>query len=502
MFDPVLSAAWEGWVLVFSWPNILYPVAGTLVAMVFAACPGVSGVTLMALAIPFTLHWDPLPVMLIFGAFVGGATFMGSVTAILFNVPGSPPNAATIFDGYPMAQQGRAKTAIGCSAAASALGSTFGIIVLILLIPVMRSALLAFGPAEFLMLAIWGLATLASLRRGSVVKGLAAAGIGLLLAFVGYDPRTAELRYTFGTVYLRDGVSLVPVFLGMFALAAVVDLVVSRRPTISGETAVAELRGSVWEGVRAVFENFGLFVRSSVLGTVIGMIPGVGGTVASFLAYGQAVQTAKDRSRFGYGDIRGVLAPEAAHDAKDGGSLVPTLAFGIPSGIATAMLLPALTLHGLTPGAGMMNDRLSLVFVLIWSLFLSNWLTSIVGLAAAHPFARLTVVRTHLLVPFILVLATLGAFVYRGRFEDVVAAYLFGFVGYSMERLGWPRIPLVVALVLGPLFERNFHLTVRLHQLDRINFWSRPIAMTLLGLTVISLALPFIQAWRERRVDS
>lgn len=502
MFGPILESAWEGWVLVFSWPNILYPIMGTLLAMVFATLPGVSGVTLMALAIPFTLHWDPLPVMLLFGAFVGGATFMGSVTAILFNVPGNPPNAATVLDGYPLARQGRARTAIACSAGASALGSTFGIIVLILMIPVMRSALLAFGPPEFLMLAIWGLTTLAALRTGSLIKGLAAAGIGLLLAFVGYDPRTAELRYTFGALYLRDGVSLVPVFLGMFALAAVVDLAISGRRTISGQTTSKKLRGSTWEGVRATVQNVGLLLRSSVLGAVIGMIPGVGATVASFLAYGHAVSSTPDRRQFGNGDIRGVLAPEAANDAKDGGSLVPTLAFGIPGGLGTAMLLAALTLHGLAPGSDMLNERLSLVFVLIWSMFVSNWLTSIVGLAAAPPLARLTVVRTQVLVPFVLVVATLGTYIYRSRFEDVVAAYVFGLVGYLMKRLGWPRIPLVVALVLGPLFERNFHLTLRLHELERIDFWTRPVAMSLLALTVVSLVLPYVRAVRERKAAS
>ena len=463
--------------------------------MAFAAFPGISGITLMAIAIPLTVDWDPLPIMLIFGAFVGGATFMGSVTSILFNIPGSAPNAATVLDGYPMAQQGRAKTAIACSAAASALGSTFGVVVLIMLIPVMRQAMLAFGPPEFMMLAVWGLATLAALARGSVVKGLGTAGIGLLLSFIGYDARTAELRYTFGSTYLREGLSLVPVFLGMFALTAVMDLAVSRRTTISGESGVEALRGSARDGILAVFHNFGLFLRSSVLGTVVGMIPGIGATVASFLAYGQAVHTAKDRSRFGKGDIRGVLAPEAANDAKDGGALIPLLAFGIPGGIGTAMLLTTLTLHGLVPGKDLMDNQLSLVFVLIWSMFLSNWLTSILGIAAAQALASITVMRTEVLVPIILVFATLGAYAYRGRFSDVIVAYLFGVLGYFLKTFGWPLIPLVIALVLGPMFERNLHLTLRLHELGRIDFWSRPISMTLLVLAVLGLLLPHIRSW-------
>jgi len=501
--ESIFQAALEGLLLVFSWPNILYPILGTLLAMVFSLLPGISGVTLMALAIPLTVAWDPLPIMLLFGSFVGGATFMGSVTSILLNIPGKASNAATALDGYPMAQQGRAKTAIGCSAMASALGSSFGVSVLVLLIPVMREATLIFGPPEFLMLVILGLTTIAVVNRGSVVKGLAVAGLGFLASFIGFDPRTAELRYTFGSLYLRDGLSLVPVFLGIFAITEMIDLVKSGRATISGRTSVQELTGSVWEGVLSIFKHFGLFVRSSILGTVVGMMPGVGATVASFVAYGHAVQTArKGQEKFGRGDIRGVLAPEAANDAKDGGALVPMLAFGVPGGTGTAMLLAALMLHGIVPGRELITNHLNLVFVLIWSLFLSNWLTSIVGIASVNQLTRLTVVRTQLLVPIIVVLVSLAAFVYKGRIEDVIIAFLFGLVGYYLKKYGWPRIPLVIALVLGAMFETNLHLTLRLHQLGRINFWTRPIAMGLLGLTVLSLALPYISRVGRREGQS
>jgi len=487
MTDGVLPAAWDGLQLVLAWPNILYPIAGTLLAMVFSFLPGLSGVTLMALAIPFTITWEPLPLLLVFGAFVGGATFMGSVSSILFNIPGRPSSAATLLDGYPLAQQGKARTALACAASASALGSTFGIVVLVLLIPVMRSALLKFGPAEFLMLAIWGLTSLAVLTRYSVLKGLVAAGLGLLFAFVGYDPRTAELRYTCGLFYLHDGISLVPAFLGLFALSEMLDLAASRRSTISGESRRGKLTGDLWEGLLAPFRHFGLFLRSSVIGTVIGILPGVGASVAGFVAYGHAAQSARDASRFGSGDLRGVLAPEAANDAKDGGALVPTLAFGIPGGSGTAMLLAALMLHGLTPGRAMMSQHLDLVFVLIWSLFLSNLLTSLVGLAVVNPLAQLTRIPVNSLVPVLLSLATLGAFIYRGNLNDVGLSYAFGLLGFLMKRYGWPRIPLVIGMVLGPLFETNFHITVQLESLGRIHLWTRPIFLTLLVLTAAGL---------------
>jgi putative tricarboxylic transport membrane protein len=499
----VLDAAMQGLSLVLSWPYILYPLAGTLIAMLFSATPGLNSSSLMALAIPVTYAWDPLAVMALFGALVGGATFMGSVTAILFNIPGKTQNVVTLLDGYPMTEQGQAKTAIGCAATSSALGSTVGIFILIALIPLMRQAAMALGPPEYLMLAIWGLTMLAALTGSSMLKGLCMAGIGLALAMIGYDPRTAESRFTFGLDYLQDGLSLVPVFLGLFALTAVIDLVASGKETLSGRLEAASLGGSVGQGIRSVFAHFGLFLRSSVIGTVIGAIPGIGGSVAGFIAYGHASQGADDRSRFGKGDIRGVLAPEAASDAKDGGALVPTLALGIPGGSGTAVLLGALTLHGLTPGREMLTGNLELVFVLIWSLFLSNWITSLLGLTLVNPMARLSTIRTTRLIPIILALALFGALHYRGLAADVVCAAVFGVLGYLMKRNDWPRIPLVIALALAPMFETNLHLTLRLQELGRIDFWSRPVVLVLVTLTLANLFLPKIlrrlRAMRENR---
>jgi len=494
------AAAVEGFWMVFSWPNILYPTVATLAAMVFAFLPGLSGVTLMALAIPLTFGWDPLHVTLAFGAFVGGATFMGSVTAILFNIPGTGPSAATMIDGHPMAQLGQARTAIGCSATASALGSTFGVAVLILLLPVLRHFILAFGPAEFLMLAIWGLATIAAMVGPSLVKGLLSASLGLLVAFIGVDPRSAEPRFTFGSIELQDGLGVVPVFLGIFAMAEMAELATSGRRSVSGLSRPDQLSGSLREGVLSVFRNFGLFLRSSVLGTVVGMIPAVGGTVASFLAYGHAVQSAGDRSQFGKGDIRGVIAPEAAHDAKDGGSLAPTLAFGIPGNEGTALLLAALTLHGMVPGRELLSEKLPLAFVLIWSLFYSNWLTSILGVALSRPLANLSVVRTSYLAPLIFALGAVGAYTHQSQFRDVIVAFVFGIAAFYLKKHGWPLVPFVTALVLGPLFETNLHLTLRLQQVGSVDVFSRPIVLALVLLMMLIFGVPKVRQWRARHV--
>jgi putative tricarboxylic transport membrane protein len=499
MVATTLQAAWEGLGLVLSWPNVLYPVAATLLSMIVAFLPGISGVTLMALAVPFTLFWDPLPVVLTFGGLIGGATFMGSVTAILFNVPGSGPSAATLLDGYPLARQGQAKAALGCAALASALGSTFGIVVLMALIPLMHLAVLAFGPPELLMLLLWGLTTIAVIVQGSVVRALIATGIGLLLALVGQDVRTGELRFTLGSLHLWEGLGLVPVMLGLFSVAEMLHLGASGRGTISGLGGGRELTGSVREGAMAVLSHPGLFLRSALVGTCVGVIPGVGGTVASFLAYGQAVATSPDRERFGKGDIRGVLAPEAAHDAKDGAALIPVLAFGIPGSDGTAVLLGVLLLHGLVPGRDLLTSQLTLVFALIWSLFLSNWLTSVLGLLLVNPLARLTTVRLERLAPIGLSLAVAGAFADRQHMGDVLVAVAFGLLGFYMKKHDWPRMALVVAFLLGGGIERNLHITSALYGLGRLELLARPLLGLLVVLTCVNLALPYLRSARLER---
>ncbi|HEX9880317.1 MAG TPA: tripartite tricarboxylate transporter permease [Candidatus Binatia bacterium] len=480
-------------------PNIAIPIIGTLIGMFFGILPGVSGVTGMALLIPFTFSWTLIPTILLFGSIYGGGTYCGSITAILINIPGTAPNAATCLDGYPMARMGEAKTALGASAAASAMGAAFGVFVLIAMLPVMRATVLAFGPAEFFMLAVLGLTVIAVVSEGNLIKGMAAGGVGLLLAFIGRDPVTGALRFTFGALYLQDGIRLVPLFLGMFAVTEMINLAASRRKTISGREHVEELTGSLWEGVLSVFRYFGLFIRSSILGTVIGMIPGIGGTVASFVAYGHAVQSTKDNQRFGKGDIRGVIAPEACNDAKDGGSLVPVLAFGIPGSEGAALVLVAMLLHGLIPGRELMTTNLHLAFLLIWALFLSNQLTSIIGVMIINQVVRFTVIRTQLLVPFIFILAVVGAYAERTAMGDVLLTFVFGVLGYLMKKHAYPRVSLVIALILGELFEVNFRQAMRLHEFGRLDFFDRPIFLGLVLFTLLSVVYPFYQSLRARK---
>jgi len=347
-----------------------------------------------------------------------------------------------------------------------------------------------------LVLSIWGLFSVATVIRAKPLRGLATAGLGLMCSFVGLDPATADARYTLGTLYLQDGLALIPVFVGVFAVAEVIDLMASGRRSIADEVG---LGGSLLDGARAVFQHWGLFLKSSTIGTVVGLVPGVGGTVAAFVAYGEASRSAGSEGCFGQGDIRGVLAPEAANDAKDAGSLLPALALGVPASAGTALLLAALQTHGIRPGAELMTDGLELVFVLIWSLFLSNLLTSLLGLSFAGPLARLTTVPVRRLAAPILVLAAVGAFSYRGRMGDLWLAFGFGFAGFLMKRYGWPRIPFIIALILGPLFEVNLNLSLSLHRVGRIDLLTHPSILFGVVLLVATVAFPAWQKQRRRR---
>lgn len=499
---PFFDAALEGLSVTFSYPNIIYAIVGTLIGVFFGVLPGIGSITAMALLLSLTFGWELIPVIVMFAAIQGGGSQGGAITAILVNIPGMAPNAATIIDGHPMAQQGHAKTAIGASASASGFGTLVGVGVLVALIPVMRQVVLAFGPPEFLMLAILGLTVIAVVSEGNFIKGMAAGGIGLLLAFFGEDPMTGTARFSFGLEYLWDGIKLVPVFLGIFAVAEMIDLAISNRRTISGLENLEALTGNVWEGAFSIFRHFSLFIRSSLIGTLIGLIPGIGGTVAGFVAYGQAVQTSKNPEKFGKGDIRGVIAPEASNDAKDGGALVPTVAFGIPGSEGMALLLVVMTLHGIVPGKELLVDRLDILFVLIWALIVSNVLSSVITIMIVDVLAWVTVIRTHAIVPAIFILSLIGAYAYQYHLGDVVIAFVFGFLGYYMKKNEYPRISLVIALVLGGLVERSFHQTLQMQALGRINFFSRPITLLLIATTLFVTLLPYLRARKRKNTES
>lgn len=486
----VIEAALVGFSSLFQGATPLYLVLGTLLGMFFGALPGVGGSVALALLIPLTLGMEPAQAIALLGSALGGVTFGGSVTAILLNTPGTANNAATLLDGYPMAKQGRGGEAIGASAAASALGAIFGLVLFMLLIPSMRAIVLAFGPPEIFMVAVLGLTIIATVSKGTMVTGLLAGLVGLSLSYIGFTQSQAQPRFGFNQVYLWDGISLVPALIGMFAIAEMINLTISAKKVSNVEVLATS---GAWRGVVDTIKRPVLVVRSALIGFAVGVVPGVGGTVGSFVAYSVAQQTAKDASQFGKGDIRGLIASESANDSKDGGALMPTLALGIPGSPSTAVLLAGLILHGTFPGRQLLTEDLDIVFALSGALVLSNLLTSVIGVLSAKHLAKITLIDTGVLVPVILVITLLGSFGVRNNGGDVTLAIVFGAFGYLMLRFGYSRVPLIIGLILGGLVERSYNSSMQLSGGSFRIFVERPISLAFLVITIVALLVPIIR---------
>jgi putative tricarboxylic transport membrane protein len=473
--------------------NLVYILLATLLGLVAGMFPGLGGPVAMSLLIPITFPLEANVSIMILAANLGGTAFGGSVTAILLNTPGDAPNAATLLDGYPLTRQGRAGEALGASAMASASGAVVGVILLTITIPFIRELAVAFHSVDIFWLALLGLSTIAVVTRGSVIADLIAGGFGLMLAFHGLNPVTGTARFTWGTEYLLSGFPLVPLIIGLFAISEMIKLM-GEESSIAGDV---EITGGVLKGVRAVIENWTVFLRSAILGWVIGIVPGAGGTVANFLAYLQVQHTSPNPDSFGSGNIKGVIASEAANDAKDGGSMVPTLGLGIPGSASTAVLIGAFIINGVTPGPLLFQENLQLVFIIVFALLISNVLTSTVGLASAKYLVRITKVPVTTVAPIVIIVALFGAFVVRGQFIDVVLTAGFGLFGFLMVKFDLSRVALVIALVLGPIAENNFHRALQISRGDISILYARPLSLILVVATIAVLMLPVYRATRS-----
>jgi putative tricarboxylic transport membrane protein len=491
----LLAAASTAAAAVFSPVGLAVVVGGALLGMAMGAVPGLGGPVALSLLIPLTFDAEPTLAFMLMAATLGGVNFGGSVTAILLNTPGTAPNAATTFDGYPLAVAGRASEAIAASAVSSGTGALVGLALFALSLPVLTPVALAFWAPEYFWLAVVGIATIAVASRGSVVADVVAGGVGVLLTFHGVSAATGGVRFTLGTQYLEGGVPLIPAIVGLFALAQMAQVFASGE-SVAG---AATLAGDRAAGVRAALSRWRLVLTSSLLGWTVGVVPGVGGTVANYVAYLQARETDPDGESFGTGNVAGVVASEAANDAKDGGSLVPTLALGIPGSASTAVLLGAFLLHGLVPGPLLLVSNADVVFVVLFAFVVSNVVTSAAGLVAAAPLERVTRVDADLLVPVVLATSVVGAYAVRGRFEDVVLACGFGLLGYAMLRLDVSRVALVIGLVLGSVAEQNFHRSLQISGGEYGIFLTRPLSLLLVAALVAVLALPVLRARNRSR---
>jgi putative tricarboxylic transport membrane protein len=497
MFNPEIFFATLG--LMVTWKGIFILLSGSVIGMIFGAIPGLSGVTALVVLIPMTYGMDPVTAMLLLGAAYGSATYGGAVPAILINTPGEPPNAATVLDGFPMSQKGMSGTALGAAATASTLGGIVGLIVAFFFLPLLASVVMAFSYPEFFMMIMFGLSMIAILGEGTLLKGLMAGGFGIMLSCVGYDPMTSELRYTFGSQFLWDGIQVVPALFGLLAIGEVMDLLIKESPIAAGRGKRTKGYG-VWSGVKETLKRPFLVIRCSAIGVLVGAIPGLGGTMAGFLAYLHAKQTCRNSGTFGTGDVRGVIAPESANDAKEGGSLLPTLAFGIPGSAGMAVFLGALTLHGVETGQAIFVKELGIVYMLLLAILGAHIIAAMIGLAIAEKVALLTKVRPVLFAPILFLVCLIGSFALRNSIGDVFVTLGFGLLGYEMRKLGFSRISLLLGLLLGHMAEIAFRQTL-MTEAGAMGFITRPISLGILLCTVASLFLPYLQSHLRRRAN-
>jgi putative tricarboxylic transport membrane protein len=476
------------------WEHLLFMLLGTIGGMWVGVIPGLGPITAMALLIPFTFTMEPLAALLMLASISAAANCSGSFTSILLNVPGETTAAATCFDGYPMARQGRARVAIGLSIGASLFGALAGMLAVIALTEPLLVLAKAFSPAEYFALAMLGLAVVAMLSREAPVKGVMMAGLGLCLSFVGVDSVMGEARFAFGVLELQSGIGLVPVTVGLFAISEIIGWIVTREAV----ARMGALSGSVWQGLIDTFRHPVALVRSTVVGIGIGITPGVGAVAASFLSYAIEKRASRTPERFGEGAPEGVIAPEAANNSAVCASLVPALTLGIPGGATSALLLVALTVHGLRPGTMLFTTQPDLIWGFFVGLMIGALMFAAMGLLMTNLFARVTLVRAEILAPVFLVISFAGVYAQDQRLFDVFLALFFGILGYLARRFGYPVVPLVIGLVLGTLAETSFHQGLTIAGGDVIAMLTRPGTAGLLAGAVLLLGWTFLGELRRK----
>jgi len=470
---------------VFQPTMLFFIMAGVMLGTILGAIPGLNSTMGTALLIPFTFAMTPENGLALLAAVYCGGTFGGSISAILFNVPGAPEAAATGFDGYPMAQKGQAGEALGYAIMASCLGGLFSVLVMTLVSPQLAKVGLTFSEPEYFALAVAALTLLSSLGGAQMAKAFIAGLIGLLLATMGIDEMTADARFTFGTKALMGGINFITAIIGAFAVGEILAKAEEGKG-LSGEylnIKVSTKLPKIGELLRLKWT----ILRSAVLGTAIGILPGVGATTAAFIGYSEAVRWSKHPERFGTGVAEGIAAPETANNAATGGAMVPLLTLGIPGSATTAVIIGGFLVHGLQPGPMLFINQPKLMYSIFIAMFLANIFMFFAGLGVAKAFANFRKVRYSILGPVIFVFAAVGAYGIRNDMTDLWIMLACGLLGYFFKKFKYPIAPMVIGLVLGPLTETSLRRGLKMTDYDLIPFLWRPIAGTILLFALISV---------------
>jgi putative tricarboxylic transport membrane protein len=478
---------------------------GSLIGFIIGAIPGIGPAVGIALVIPFSLTFSPGVALTLFMGIYSGAEFGGCVSAILINVPGTGGAAATVMDGFPMAKQGRAITAISISSVASGVGGIIAPIILILLLPFLSRFILLFGTPEFFLLGILGVACIAAVSKETMIKGLISGFFGLMLTTVGISPVDAQQRYTFGSIYLFDGFDFLPAIIGLFGVAEMLKLIKGKE---QGIAETIRLTGSRLEGALLTFKHWRTLIKSSLIGLFIGLVPGVGGTTATFVAWAEAKRNSKEPETFGHGNPEGVVATESSNNSVVSGALMPTLLFGIPGSGTAAIILGGLMMHGLNPGRELFRSQgLVMTETILLSLIVSSIFMVIICLIVAPHLGKVTLIRKEILIPAVYNLAALGIFIIGYNMFDVILILLFGLFGFCLTKIQYPLFPLILAIILGNMIEENFHRSLILGKGSLLYLIQKPASVVILIITVLILINPLISfiwgklKWRKLKKD-
>lgn len=491
MFDLLAT----GFSIVFAPATFLFIVGGTIIGVIFGAMPGVSASMAVALALPFAYAMKPIVAIAFLVSVYCASITGGGITAILFKIPGTPSSAPTTFDGYPMAQRGEAGKALGYSLIASAFGGLVAAFAMALISPQLAAVALKFGPSELFAVSFLGLSVLSCLDSDNIVKTLISGCIGLLLACIGMDPMLGIARFTFGSSTLLGGIEMIPVMIGLFAVTEVLKqtnkqkkIDVDKDSTAKGGDTSAKL-----PSFKELWDTKWTMIRASIIGTVVGILPGAGATIASFLAYAIEKKVSKHPELLGTGIPDGIVASEAANNGATGGAMVPLLSLGIPGGNAAAIMMTALVIQGVQVGPLLIKQQPEYLASVFASMFVTNIVMVIVSMGIARVFAKILSVPYSILGPVIVILATIGAYATNNNTGDVVLMVGAGIIGYLFSKLKYNSAALVLGLVLGQMCESNFRRAYTLTNGSIMAIFSKPITFVIVAACVIMLVYPFVK---------
>ncbi len=489
-----------GFITVFQPINILMMLIGAVLGMIIGIVPGIAGPMGIALIIPFTFTMEPIQGILIMLALYVTSTYGGSITAILFKIPGEAPSIVTTFDGYEMARKGEAGKALGIAMFSSFIGGIFGVIVLMITAPQLSAVALNFGDAEYFALAVLGLSVCSGMGGGAALKNLLAAMAGLFFGTWGMHETTGVQRFTFDYTGLLMGIGFVPAVLGLFAVGEVFEEV--EKHFAGGSSEQQKIQEKVKLAMppwKDIIRMKWLYLRSVVIGTFLGTLPGVGATTASFFGYSEAVRWSKQPDKFGTGIIDGVAAPESANNAACGGAMVPLLTLGIPGSAVTAVMIGAFLIHGIRPGPMMIYQQADLVYAIFAGLLVSNLLIIIGGILGIRYLVKALNLSYSKVGPAILLFCVIGSYALNNSMTDVWVTFIFGVLGYFMRKFGYGLAPMVLGMILGPLCETSLQRAMHISDNNPFILITRPISGSVLAIAILSFFYPIIRDFIQKK---